>query len=187
MVDTPELFGGELRILAAVDPVDGKIVRWVDYWDAASFDSELYDQFRTPVASFPTDLKNSAVPTQAATELIAAATELQRAFTVADAAAAAELMHTDVVLDDMSMRTRVIGRIETTKYLDRILGDAPYGRSSTLRHVVGGSRGGGFEWTAGSGHNMLVGITALESPRATTGPPWAKDHRVALAATIVAS
>src|SRR5687767_14257784 len=33
MVDTPELFGGELRILAAVDFSDGKIVRWVDYWD----------------------------------------------------------------------------------------------------------------------------------------------------------
>ncbi len=27
----------------------------------------------------------------------------------------------------------------------------------------------------------------LQSPRATLGPPWAKDHRVALAATIVAS
>ena len=27
MVDTPELFGGELRILAAVDFADGKIVR----------------------------------------------------------------------------------------------------------------------------------------------------------------
>jgi hypothetical protein len=31
MVDTPELFGGELRILAAVDFADGKIIRWVDY------------------------------------------------------------------------------------------------------------------------------------------------------------
>jgi hypothetical protein len=162
MVDTPELFGGELRILAAVDFVDGKIVRWVDYWDAAPFDSELYNQFRTPAASFPTDLKDSAVPSQAAPELIAAAAGLQRAFTVADAAAAADLMHTDVVLDDMSMRTQVIGRIETTKYLDRVLRAVPYGRSSTLRHVVGGSRGGGFEWTAGTDHNMLVGITALE-------------------------
>ena len=34
MVDTPELFGGELRILAAIDFADGKIVRWVDYWDS---------------------------------------------------------------------------------------------------------------------------------------------------------
>ena len=33
MTDTPELFGGELRILAAIDFADGKIVRWVDYWD----------------------------------------------------------------------------------------------------------------------------------------------------------
>ena len=27
MTDTPELFGGELRILAAIDVADGKIVR----------------------------------------------------------------------------------------------------------------------------------------------------------------
>jgi hypothetical protein len=27
----------------------------------------------------------------------------------------------------------------------------------------------------------------LHGPRATMGPPWAKDHRVALAATIVAA
>ena len=38
MVDTPELFGGELRVLAAIDLEDGKIVRWVDYWDASAYD-----------------------------------------------------------------------------------------------------------------------------------------------------
>ena len=64
--------------------------------------------------------------------------------------------------EDMSLRTQVIGRIEATRYLGRILGDVPYGRSSQLRHVVGGSRGGGFEWTAGPDTDMLVGITALE-------------------------
>ena len=47
-------------------------------------------------------------------------------------------------------------------YLDRALDHAPYGRSSTLRHVVGGSNGGGFEWTADAGAAGLVGITALE-------------------------
>jgi hypothetical protein len=55
----------------------------------------------------------------------------------------------------------VIGRIEATRSLKRILGDIPYGRSSQLRHVVGGRHGGGFEWTAPSA-GMLVGITALE-------------------------
>src|SRR5690349_12967980 len=35
--DTPELFGRELRILGAVSfDSDGKIVRWMDYWDGRS-------------------------------------------------------------------------------------------------------------------------------------------------------
>jgi hypothetical protein len=39
---------------------------------------------------------------------------------------------------------------------------------------------------------QVVGVLAeradeiLQGPRATLGPPWTKDHRVALAATIVA-
>ena len=71
MVDTPELFGGELRILAAIDFADGKIVRWVDYWDSATFDPGLYAQFRTPADSFPTDFKDGQVPTRAPGELVA--------------------------------------------------------------------------------------------------------------------
>jgi hypothetical protein len=63
MVDTPELFGGELRILAAIDFRDGKIVRWVDYWDAGPYDDELYGKLRTPDAHFPRDLKDAEVPT----------------------------------------------------------------------------------------------------------------------------
>src|SRR3984957_2754694 len=35
--DTPELFGAEIRILAAIDFKDGKVVRWIDYWDGRSF------------------------------------------------------------------------------------------------------------------------------------------------------
>ena len=162
MTDTPELFGGELRILAAIDFVDGKIVRWVDYWDSSAFDDDLYAQFRTPADAFPRDFKDSEVVTQAAPEVVAAATALQQAFSAADASAAADLMHTDVVLEDMSLRSQVIGRIEAGRYLERILADVPYGRASRLRHVVGGSRGGGFEWTAGPDADGLVGITALE-------------------------
>ncbi len=162
MVDTPELFGGELRILAAIDLVDGKIVRWVDYWDASSFDSALYAQFRTPAGSFPTDLKDDQVPTRAAPELVTAATALHEAFRAADAPAAADLLHADVLVEDRSLRTQVIGRIEATRYLERILAEAPYGHASQVRHVVGGAHGGGFEWTAGPATGSLVGITALE-------------------------
>ena len=62
----------------------------------------------------------------------------------------------------MAQRVQVLGRIETMAYLDRALDHAPYGRSSALRHVVGGSNGGGFEWTADAAAGSLVGITALE-------------------------
>ena len=162
MVDTPELFGGELRILAAIDFDAGKIVRWVDYWDSSSFDGDLYAQLRTPMDTFPTDLKDGAVPTRAAADLVETATRLQRAFAAADASAAGALLHTDVVLEDMALRGQVIGRIETVAYLGRVLDRVPYGGSSALRHVVGGSSGGGFEWTAGADAGGLVGITALE-------------------------
>jgi hypothetical protein len=159
MVDTPELFGGELRILAAIDFVDGKIVRWVDYWDSCAYSSELYAQFRTPADSFPTDLKDGAVPTRAAPGLVETCTALQQALALADTAAVHDLLHTDVVLADMALRTQVVGRTEAVAYLGRVLDQVPYGRSSALRHVVGGERGGGFEWTAGDG---LVGITEVE-------------------------
>jgi hypothetical protein len=43
-----------------------------------------------------------------------------------------------------------------------VLGQVPYGHASSLRHVVGGRSGGGFEWTAGPDAGHLVGITALE-------------------------
>lgn len=159
MVDTPELFGGELRILGAVDFVDGKIVRWVDYWDSYFFDTAAYESMRTPEESFPRDLKESRVPSQAAPELIEVAGALQRSFAAADVAGAAALLHPDVLFEDMALRAQLVGRAEATRYLERVLGEAPYGAGSRLRHVVGGAAGGGFEWTSADG---LVGITALE-------------------------
>jgi hypothetical protein len=162
MVDTPELFGGELRILAAVDFADGKIVRWVDYWDSTAYDTGLYHQYRTPTDRFPADLGDARVENRAHPALTKAATALHQGLTAADPSAAAAALHTDVVFVDMALRTQVIGRIEVTRYLERVLGRVPYGHASTLRHVVGGPSGGGFEWTAGPDAEHLVGITALE-------------------------
>jgi hypothetical protein len=117
---------------------------------------------RTPEAQFPRDLKDAEVPTQAAPELVAAGTRLQHAFAAGDASEAADLLHTDVVLADMSLRAQLIDRTGTARCLGRVLADVPYGQSSTLRHNVGGTTGGGFEWTAGPHNNGLVGITAID-------------------------
>jgi hypothetical protein len=76
---------------------------------------------RTPHDSFPTDLKDGQVMTQAAPELVTVATAVHGAFRAADPTAAGDLIHTDVLLEDMSLRTQVIGRIEATAYLGRIL------------------------------------------------------------------
>lgn len=159
MVDTPELFGGELRILAAVDFADGKIIRWVDYWDGTPFDADLYARLRAPADVFPGDLKYDAVPEQASEPMTTTAGHLHSALTTGDAGSVSAMLHTDVVVEDMSLRARILGGIEAAAYLSRVIDAAPYGRGSVLRHVVGGDAGGGFEWTAADG---LVGITAIE-------------------------
>ena len=161
MVDTPELFGGELRVLAAIDLVDGKIVRWVDYWDGSAFDAALYAQFRTPADSFPTDLEDGQVATQAAPELVAAATTLQRAFARGGRAGRG-------CADAHRRGPRGHGAAHPGDRPDR---DRPatWGGSSTTCPTADRARcvtssaaraGGGFEWTAASG--ALVGITAIE-------------------------
>lgn len=160
--DTPELFGGELRLLGAVDFKDGKIARWADYWDSTSFDPELYAKIRTPAEAFPTDFKESLIGVNAAPAFAAAATALQGALAAGDAHAAAQLFSDDAVYEDMALRTQILGRADIERYLGLVLADAPFGAGSRLRHIVGGDTGGGFEWFAAPGSTVAGGITALE-------------------------
>src|SRR5258705_111298 len=85
--DTPELFGAEIRSLAAIDIMNGKIVRWVDYWDGRHFGTELAAKLRTPSDKFPTDFKDATVPGNASSKIRAAANRLQAAFGGNDAKA----------------------------------------------------------------------------------------------------
>ncbi len=160
--DTPQLFGDEIRILGAVDVRAGQIVRWVDYWDASGFDAETYATLRVPAADFPTDFEEASVGQDASSAIVAASEALQQAFSDGDAAAAATLFSTDAVYEDMSLRTQVLGRLAIERYLDRVLATAPFGSGSSLRHVVGGDLGGGFEWAAASGRGVPFGIVAVE-------------------------
>jgi ketosteroid isomerase-like protein len=156
--DTPELFGGELRIVGAIDLKNGKIVRWVDYWDSRSLDHAVDAQLRQPPGKFATDLNERAVGENASAKLQVIAAQMQRAFTRDDATAAAGLMSYDATYEDMTLRTKVRGRAEIERYLARALAKAPFGSGSKLRHVVGSDLGGGFEWLASSG---VAGITAI--------------------------
>jgi hypothetical protein len=159
--DTPELFGGELRILGAVDFADDKVLRWVDYWDAAGFDEKLYRTLRTKPEKFPVDFKEAIIGTNASPRMVTIATRLQQAFAAGDAPAAALLFSYDAVYEDMTLRAQLLGRAAIERYLGRVLSKAPFGTGSRLRHVVGSVPGGGFEWYGSPYTGVPGGITAL--------------------------
>src|SRR6202167_2995629 len=83
--DTPELFGGEIRILAAIDFKDGKIVRWIDYWDGRSFGAEMAGKFRTPPDKFPTNFDYDVASEGASAGIKEVSAKLAAAFAAGDA------------------------------------------------------------------------------------------------------
>jgi len=161
--NTPELFGAEIRTLSAIDVKDGKIVRWVDYWDGRHFGAELANKLRTPSDKFPTDFKGATLRDNASPKIRTAANKLHAAFADTDATAAAALFSSDAVYEDMTLRTQILGRLAIERYLGRALDKLPAGTGSSLVHVVGGDLGGGFEWQAAPAYRTTVrhGITAI--------------------------
>ncbi len=161
--DMPELFGAEIRILAAVDIKDGKVIRWIDYWDGRNFGAELAAKMRTPADKFPTDFKESTVPDNAAPIIRAVAGKLQAALAGNDAKGAAALFSGDAVYDDVTLRTQVLGRLAIERYFGRALAKLPAGAGSSMLHVVGGDMGGGYEWQAAPAYRASVrrGISAI--------------------------
>jgi len=162
--DTPELFGAEIRILAAIDMKDGKVIRWVDYWDGRHFGTALAAQLRTPADSFPTDFKEATAKGDASAKITEVANKFQAAINDNDAKSVAELFSYDAMYEDMTLRTQLHGSIAIERYLKRALVEVPYGVGSTLSHVVGGDMGGGYEWRSSLAYIKTVkrGVTALE-------------------------
>lgn len=161
--DTPELFGGEIRILAAIDMKDGKVIRWVDYWDGRHFGSATAAKMRTPKDKFPTDFKEKSVESAASARIRDVSQKLQAAFAGKNAEAATALFSSDAVYEDMTLRTQILGRLAIARYLKRALDQLPYGAGASVVHVVGHDLGGGYEWQAAPAFRETVrrGITAL--------------------------
>ena len=159
--DTPELFGGEIRILAAIDFKDGKVVRWVDYWDGRSFGAETAAKMRTPADKFPTNFDYDVASDGASPKIRDVAQKLAAAFASGDAAAADALFSNDAIYADRALRTLILGKLAIGKYLGRVLATAPFGKGAKLAHVVGSDQGGGYEWTNADGP-VKRGITAID-------------------------
>jgi hypothetical protein len=159
--DTPELFGGEIRILAAADFRDGKVVRWIDYWDGRSFGAETAAKMRTPPDKFPTNFDYDVASDGASPKIKEVAQKLAGAFAAGDVAAADALFSSDAVYLDRALRVRILGKEAIGKYLGRVLATVPYGKGAKLMHVVGSDQGGGYEWTNAAGA-VKRGIVAID-------------------------
>ena len=154
-VDTPELFGRELRILGAVSfDKDGRVIRWMDYWDGRNAGAK-----NTIGPKYPTEFHDDVG--NATGRIADVAKRLQDAFAAGDAAAAAALFSPDATYEDMALHSELMGHLGIQRYLTRMLPKAPYGPGARLAHVVGYDRGGGYEWWANPAFPMHRGNTAL--------------------------
>jgi len=158
-VDTPDLLGSEFRFISSITfHGNGKIVRWVDYWDGRSSGVHL------PIGTlgpYPTDFHDNVV--NASTRITQASTSLQSALASGDATAASALFAPDALYEDMALHTRLVGKVQINRYLTRAIAQLPHGTGSTLLHISGSDQGGGFEFGVHPAAAPLVrGIAALE-------------------------
>jgi hypothetical protein len=144
MVDSAEMFGAEIRAIAAVDFEDGKVTRWVDYWNGQTWPADHLQKLSVPM---PDDLAESEV-VQRPYPAVREAAEL---FMSGDAS----VLAADVELYDHTLDRYLAGADQIGAYLARALPELPYGQGSSVRRVLAG----GVEWTSRDG---LRGITALE-------------------------
>lgn len=162
LTDTPELFGAEIRAIAAVDLADGLIVRWVDYWNGRDFGAELTASMRVADADFPEPFGADQVQDATASPFARTSAQLIRALSVADRDAISRLLGPDIVFDDLTTHLALRGRTAVSEYLTAAGGELPYGLGVRSRHIVGGSAGGGIEWVNDT-HRARRGIFAVET------------------------
>ncbi|KAI0442739.1 hypothetical protein F4803DRAFT_575165 [Xylaria telfairii] len=157
-VNTPELFGDEIRVITCLDFKDGKVLRQVDHWDGRR---NVLSGQRVPDDQYPKDFAYELSLNNTNNLLGSVVQKLQTALSEGNTASAVDLLSYDAVLEDHSLRTRIEGRLAIRRYFDRALSSVPYGAGSSLRHVVGSAQGGGYEWVDNSTIRR-TGITAVE-------------------------
>jgi hypothetical protein len=155
--DSPELFGHEIRAIAPIDFVDGKIVREVDYWDGRHFGIAATQAIRTSPDQFPTDFGEGKVGEQSSATMRGVAAALVSGLS-------ADLFANDAVFEDLTLHTSIVGQSAIRGFLDRSRALLPYGVGTTIRHTVGSALGGGYEWVK-KGAQVDHGVVALELDR----------------------
>lgn len=157
-VVTPEILGGEIARISPVDFRDGKIARIIDYWDGRH--SGAAAEMRVAADEFPATFGEESLGERAAPEMRRLARRLNEALSASHAAGAVDLFAPDATLQDFALRVELRGRRAIGRYLERAVETLPHGPGARIRHVVGGRRGGGYEWVNADGP-VGRGIIAL--------------------------
>jgi limonene-1,2-epoxide hydrolase len=154
-------FPADMRSVSAVDFIDGKIARWIDYWDANHIGAANLEGWRHPQEQFPADFGESQVGEVASTRIRQVAAHLNEALAAHDATTAAALFAPDATFADLPGHVQVTGPRHIQSFLTRAQGALPYlGHTVEVRHVLGADTGGGYEWTAAG--TVKRGINALK-------------------------
>lgn len=155
-VNTPKLFGQEIRSLSTFDFVNGLIRRQVDTWDGRN--NSVTQKIKTDYP-YPEKLGIEGVQELAAPEIKSALRKLNEALSSGNAFDAAALFSYDAIWEDFPLRTRIEGRVNIASYLQLALAKLPYGPGTQLYHVLGSAVSGGYEWMSTDG--VLNGVSAL--------------------------
>ncbi|MFK0112856.1 nuclear transport factor 2 family protein [Streptomyces sp. NPDC091217] len=162
LTDTPELFGQEIRAISSVELRGHKIARWVDYWDSSDFDDAAFESHLSPMAVDPKEFPDKfGVPSVQADPTVRRACEALHRL-IADGVGGQDILTYDAVWEDMALKTQLIGRNAILRMLDTERATLPFGPGARIRHVVGGRRGGGYEWISQPGATPPVGVSAVE-------------------------
>jgi limonene-1,2-epoxide hydrolase len=159
--DAGIFFPADMRSVSAVDFVDGKIARWIDYWDANHIGAANLVGWRHSEEEFPTDFGESKVGETATAGIKQVVASLNQTLAAHDLKGAVALFAPDATFVDLPSHVRVTGPRHILSFLTAAQGTLPYlGHGVEVRHVLGADAGGGYEWTAKG--TVKRGITALK-------------------------
>ena len=163
-LNTPDLFGAEIRIMSSVDFLDGLITRQIDNWDGRN--NKVKSALKGD-PTYPYPFGQSKILELAAPQMENVSHSLNAALEARNASAASALFSMNGKWEDLTLRTRLEGQVQIQAYLDRALKSTyslPYaGPDTQVFHVLGNANGGGYEWRPNQAKSSVqFGISAIE-------------------------
>ncbi|MDH6221906.1 hypothetical protein [Streptomyces pseudovenezuelae] len=142
--DTPGMFGNEMRVIAAMDFVDGKVTRQIDYSDGRHYGVAAAAAYRNPTP-LPAQWGEQFVHSTPPRLLTRTLTALHDALTAAEADAVARLFTTEGIYEDRTLHLSVAGPLAIRRSLADVLRMLPCTQQTSVRHTVGSEQGGALE------------------------------------------